>query len=118
MKTATKTLSKTWIPAVAALLLLLLATSPPAFGGKNSPGALAVEGCETTGNAVVVVVSNSGDEPRVGTVTVAAKVDGNLVVRSASVSLSANSTSTVQLSYRSQIEDVTTVGIQDSGVPF
>ena len=118
MKTATRILSKTWIPAVAGLLLLLLATSPPAFGGKKSEEALAVEGCDTAGSEVVVVVSNSADEPRTGTVTVAAKVEGALVVRSASVSLAANSVSSVQLSYRSQIEDVIRVGMSDDNTPF
>jgi len=118
MKTATRILSQTWIPAVAGLLLLLLATSPPAFGGKKSEEALAVEGCDTAGSAVVVVVSNSADEPRTGTVTVAAKVEGALVVKSASVNLSANSASSIQLSYRSQIEGVITVGIHDGPTPF
>jgi hypothetical protein len=117
MKTATRILSKTWIPAVAGLLLLLLATSPPAFGGK-SEDAVAVEACDTAGSEVVVVVSNSSDEPRTATVTVAAKVEGSLVVRSASVSLSANSVSSVQLSYRSQIEDVIRVGMSDDANPF
>ena len=118
MKTATRILSQTWIPAVAGLLLLLLATSPPAFGGKKSEEALAVEGCDTAGSEVVVVVSNTADEPRTGTVMVAAKVDGALVVRSASVSLSANSASSVRLSYRSPIEDVITVGIHDGSNPY
>ena len=118
MKTATRILSQTWIPAVAGLLLLLLATSPPAFGGKKSEEALAVEGCDTAGSAVVVVVSNSSDEPRTATVTVAAKVEGSLVVKSASVSLSANSVSSVQLSYRSQMVNVIRVGMSDDSNPF
>ena len=115
---ATRFLSQTWIPALAGLLLLLLATSPPTFGGDGEGEALVVESCETTGSVAEVVVSNSADETRTGTVTVAAKVDGYFLVRRASVSLSGNSASAVRVSFPSQIEGVITVGIRDDGLPF
>jgi hypothetical protein len=118
MKRATRILSQTWIPAVAGLLLLLLATSPPTFGGNDAESSLAVEGCNTAGSTVEVAVSNSADESRTGTVTVAAKVEGNLVVRQATVSLGANSTASLSLRFPSQVDDVITLGLYEDNNPF
>ena len=115
MKKANGVLNRTWIPVVAGLLLLLLATSPPTFGAKKS---LALEGCDRVGSEAVVAVSNSSGEARRGTVTVAAKVDGALVVKSASVTLSANSLASVKMSFGSQLQDIITVGLREEPSPF
>jgi hypothetical protein len=93
----------------------LLATSPPTFGGNKS---LAVEGVQSAGSDVVVAVSNTSTEAGMAVVSVAARVDGNLVIKTASVSISANTMATVHISYPSIVEGVITVGIQDGTNPF
>jgi hypothetical protein len=115
MNTVGRYLKKTWIPAVAGLLLLLLATSPQTFGGDS---ALSVAGCETAGTVVEVTVANSSSETLTATVRVAASVDGNLMVRVASVTVGPDSAVTAHVGFPTDIQQIILVGIKDHGSPF
>jgi hypothetical protein len=118
MKKLTRFLSQTWIPVIAGLLFLLLATSPPTFGGNDDSDEMVVESCGSAGNTVTVDVLNPSAQGRSGTVTVAARVEGNLVVQSASVSLRSSSRVSLTLSYSSDIEEIITVGLYEDPNPF
>ena len=117
MKTVVRYLGKTWIPAIAALVMLLLATSPPAFGGTD--GSLTIAASQTVGTVVVVTVSNTSSEPKTATVRVVAQVDGNLVVSYAPVSVAPNSSANAVAGFPAEVGGVIRVGIiNENSTPF
>ena len=117
MKTVVRFLGKTWIPAIAALVMILLATSPPAFGGNG--GSLSVSASQTVGTVVVVTVSNTSSDPKLGTVRVVAQVDGNLMVSYAPVSVAPNSTATAVAGFPAEVAGVIRLGLtSEESTPF
>ncbi len=116
MKSIGRFLSKTWIPAVAGLVLILLAASPPTFGGDDS--SLSVAGSETAGTVVQVTVANTSSDPQSATVRVAAKVDGNLMVSFVPVSVGPDSSVTAHAGFPSEIQQIIHVGIREDDSPF
>ena len=116
MKSIGRFLSKTWIPAVAGLVLILLAASPPTFGGDDS--SLSVAGSETAGTVVQVTVANSSSDPKTATVRVVAVVDGNLMVSLVPVSVGPDSAVTAHAGFPSEIQQIINVGIREDDSPF
>jgi len=113
MKTVVRFLGKTWIPAVAALVMLLLATSPPAFGGTD--GSLTVSDCEAVGTVVVVTVMNATSDPMTATVRVVAEVEGSLMVSYAPVSVAPNSAATAVAGFPAEVGGVIRLGVIGEG---
>ena len=108
---------KAALPIAAALILILVASGPAAFGGFEEP--LTLLGHTINGSQVLVDVSNSSSDPETGEVWVEAKVNGETVYGFAPVTVMGKQTTTVAVGFSSAVESVTATSlVTDEGNPF
>lgn len=107
---------KSWIPAAAALLLLLLATSPSTFGDDHQ--SLRVVGLEVKGTVVEVTVTNPSSDPQSATVAVEAVVNGEVVRGLTPVVLMGRATASVPVGFTSSVEKILRTGVHDDPNPI
>jgi hypothetical protein len=105
--------NKAALPIAAALILLLVASGPVAFGGFEEP--LRLVSHKIVGQQVFVEVVNSSSKPASDQVWVEAKVDGEVIHGLVSVTVFGKQTATVVVGFPSAVEDVVNSGLVSEG---
>jgi hypothetical protein len=98
----------------AVALALVVALAPAIAGGYLG----IIEDPDPIGNTVQVTVGNTSAEARKGVVTVHAKVGGQTVKSSATVVVAGGATTTVSVSFASDVQSVAGAGIIEDPDPI
>jgi len=105
------------LPIAAALIVILVASGPAAFGGFDEPLTLVSQ--TVAGNNVHVKIANSSSDSVSGQLWVEAMVDGQLVYGVVPVTVFGKQTASVVVGFPSEVEDVLSSGLMnDDPNPF
>ena len=107
-----------YLITVAALLLLLVISSPASFGQSSEDSPLRFVSHQAVDNVVHVMLANDGTEAVAAMVSVAAVVDGQTVVSSASTTISAGGQSTASVGFSGRVESTEGITVHDNDNPF
>jgi len=100
---------------IAALLLLLVFSSPATFGADSD---VRVVSQKAEGSTVTVTVANDGDQPKTVFVRVAAVVNGETVIGATGVTVMDGASANATVGFSSTVEGTKSLGIDDAQNPF
>jgi len=100
---------------IAALLLLLVISSPGTFGADSD---VRVVDQKTEGSTVTVTLVNGGDQPKTVFVSIAAVVNGQTVVGSAAVTVMNGASAKATVGFSGNVEGTKSLCINDGQNPF
>jgi len=100
---------------IAALLLLLVVSSPATFGADSD---VRVVSQKVDGNTVTVTLANDGDQPKTLMVSVAAVVNGETVVSSTGVTVMDGATASATVGFSAPVEATKGFAVEQGANPF